>query len=63
MKKINSIKQSPVNYLRWCCSLECGHDQWITAKQKPTRKLMRCQCCDRIVARYHGDIDGDGSLA
>ena len=43
--KIESIKQSPMNERRWCCQLDCGHDEWITANRRPTRKTLRCSRC------------------
>ena len=63
MAKVLQIKQSPLNVQRWCCILDCGHDQWITQKQKPTRKTLVCERCNQLVAVYHGDVDGDCGLA
>ena len=40
-----SVKQSPLNPLRWCLSLECGHDVWVTSKRKPARKTSACEPC------------------
>lgn len=37
-----SIRQSPVNGLRWLLLLKCGHVLWITAKTRPTRKTADC---------------------
>ncbi len=43
--KIIAIKQSPLNAQRWCCDLDCGHDQWIGGKRRPSRKTMICHKC------------------
>jgi transcription elongation factor Elf1 len=43
--KVISVKQSPLNTLQWCIGLACGHDQWVTAKRRPTRKTLRCNRC------------------
>ena len=43
--RIESIKQSPLNAMRWCCQLDCGHDQWITARRRPTRQHLVCYTC------------------
>jgi len=46
--RIESVKQGPLNPLRWCLQLDCGHDQWVTAKSRPTRQTIRCgRCADR----------------
>lgn len=43
--RIEAIRQSPMNPKQWCCQLDCGHDQWITAKSRPTRQTLRCDRC------------------
>lgn len=49
--RIESVKQSPMNALRWCCQLDCGHDEWVTAKRRPTRKTIKCsKCADKLRA-------------
>lgn len=45
MSKVIHVKQSPLNPQRWCCDLDCGHDQWVTAKKRPTRKTLACDKC------------------
>lgn len=37
------VTRSPMNPLRWCLQLECGHDIWVTAKTKPARKFEYCE--------------------
>ena len=41
------IDQSPMNPHRWCITLECGHEEWITSKKKPTTKTRRCLLCEK----------------
>ena len=45
MVPVVSVKQSPLNPARWCCGLQCGHDVWVTAKCRPTRKMLACERC------------------
>jgi hypothetical protein len=40
-----SYHQSPLNPVRWCLTLECGHKVWITSRHRPQRKGMRCPSC------------------
>lgn len=42
--------------------LECGHDQFRKAS-RGVPKRAKCRECERNAAIYHGDVDGDGSLA
>lgn len=42
---IESVKVSPLNPHRWCCQLDCGHDEWVTAKRRPTRLTLVCSRC------------------
>jgi hypothetical protein len=39
------VDRSPMNALRWCCELECGHEVWITSKRRPSRSRMKCSKC------------------
>jgi hypothetical protein len=43
-----SAKRSPLNPTRWCCTLQCGHDAWVTSKRKPKVKLLDCQRCKEV---------------
>lgn len=54
--RIESVKQSPMNGQRWCLQLDCGHDEWVTAKKRPTRKTIRCsRCVERARAQSRGE--------
>jgi hypothetical protein len=53
--RVVSIKQSPLNALRWCCQLTCGHDGWVTAKSRPTRKFLKCSQCEANAAMNAAD--------
>ncbi len=36
------VTQSPMNPKQWCLDLNCGHEVWVTAKSRPSRKTMKC---------------------
>lgn len=44
-RKVVRITQSPMNATRWCLELECGHDNWVTAKRRPTTQAVPCSRC------------------
>lgn len=58
--RIESVKQSPMNALRWCLQLDCGHDEWINGKKRPTRQTIRCSRCVEKQRRILGDGDRHG---
>lgn len=39
-QKIVRADRSLLNPNQWSCDLECGHDVWITSKQKPKKPLI-----------------------
>lgn len=41
------VTQSPMNALRWCLDLSCGHEVWVTGKRKPTAKTAQCEKCEK----------------
>jgi len=43
--RVMSVKQSPLNPLRWLLTLACGHEIWVTAKQRPRVRTGRCPKC------------------
>lgn len=45
MRSVVRVDVSPMNPKRWCAQLSCGHEVWVTAKQKPKRKVMSCSTC------------------
>jgi len=45
-----SAKQSPLRPTRWCCTLQCGHDVWVTSKRKPRVKLLACERCREVIS-------------
>ena len=47
VRKVARIDQSPMNETRWCLTLECKHEVWMTAKNRPARENMRCEQCGR----------------
>jgi hypothetical protein len=36
------VTLSPLNNRRWCLGLACGHELWVTAKRRPTRRTAVC---------------------
>jgi hypothetical protein len=43
--------QSPMNPVRWCLTLECKHEIWVTSKSKPMRLFANCPlCADKVRA-------------
>lgn len=45
MSRVVRVTQSPMNAMRWCLELDCGHEAWCTSKRKPTRKIEPCETC------------------
>lgn len=39
---VQRVDQSPMNPKRWCLTLSCGHEEWVTASRKP--KIMKAEC-------------------
>lgn len=46
MGAIARIDSSPMNAARWVITLECGHEEWVTAKKRPARRRMKCTKCE-----------------
>lgn len=42
---VRRVDRSPMNALRWCIELECGHEEWATSKRRPTKTKMKCSTC------------------
>lgn len=36
---------SHMNERRWLLQLDCGHDEWITANERPQREYQLCSKC------------------
>lgn len=55
MKKhaIIQVHQSPMNPHQWCCQLDCGHDKWITADNRPRQSAKKTIVCDRCQEKDH----------
>lgn len=47
MSKVTRVERSPMNKERWVVSLECGHEEWVSASRRPTRRRMKCTRCER----------------
>jgi hypothetical protein len=42
------VTQSPMNPKRWALDLSCGHEVWVTARTKPSRKTELCGRCREL---------------
>lgn len=45
-RPVLEASRSPMNARRWLLRLECGHEIWVTAEQKPKRKTAWCEKCE-----------------
>ena len=50
-KRVSRIVQSPMNPLRWCYELECGHDVWVTMKRRPQLNVIRIVDGETMIGR------------
>jgi hypothetical protein len=46
--RVIAVHQSPMNAQRWCLTLQCGHELWVTATRKPKTQTVKCP-------QRHGD--------
>ena len=46
-RQVLSVHQSPMNSRRWCLSLACGHEAWVTRLKRPTAKFVPCEGCKK----------------
>ena len=53
-QRVMRTDQSPLNPKRWCLTLACGHEAWITRVRRPQRKFFRCFEC---AASTEGETD------
>ena len=44
---VQRVDQSPMNPKRWCLTLGCGHEIWVTSKSRPQRMKAMCDTCVR----------------
>jgi hypothetical protein len=42
-----AVDRSPMNAKRWCLTLQCGHETWVSAVRKPKTKTAACSACAR----------------
>jgi hypothetical protein len=47
---VQRVDQSPMNAKRWCLTLSCGHEVWVTANRKPARMKAECERCLMVEA-------------
>lgn len=39
-RRIERVTQSPMNPVRWCLDLECGHEKWVTQRGRPSKESL-----------------------
>jgi hypothetical protein len=44
-QRVLYVDPSPMNPVRWCLTLECKHEIWLTSKSRPTRAFANCSLC------------------
>lgn len=44
-RQVVRVDQSPMNPVRWCLGLDCGHEEYVTAKRRPVRSSHPCGAC------------------
>lgn len=44
-KAVQRIDQSPMNPKRWCLTLLCGHEVWVTRGARPKLQGHFCERC------------------
>ncbi len=45
LANVERATKSPLNASRWCLSLSCGHEKWVTSKSKPKTQFVVCDPC------------------
>lgn len=45
---VQRVDQSPMNPKRWCLTLSCRHEVWVTANSKPKRMKAKCDVCPKV---------------
>lgn len=53
-RRVVSVDISPMNRARWCLTLACGHETWVTAARKPKTKEAECPRCANLAKRDGG---------
>jgi hypothetical protein len=48
IRTVQRVDQSPMNPKRWCLTLSCRHEVWVTASRKPQRMKMPCDRCSKV---------------
>jgi hypothetical protein len=46
---VRRVDQSPMNAQRWCLTLNCGHEVWVTSKSRPKRVKAPCDRCPKVL--------------
>ncbi len=56
---IRSAVRSPLNSGQWLLTLECGHEQWVTQKTRPRRR-MQCRVAICALGTLKDTVTIDG---
>lgn len=62
-RRVVKITRSPSNGSRWCITLDCGHEHWITRLTRPRPKLAWCTTCQpklEVSTSLESPWDGGG---
>lgn len=49
-QRVVRTDQSPLNPKRWCLTLVCGHEVWVTRTRRPSPQFFMCHDCARAEA-------------
>lgn len=60
MRVVHRADRSPLNPRRWCLTLSCGHEIWITSTRRPTRVEAACSRCQEQQEAGQDDVSDDG---
>ena len=53
-KTVERADQSPMNPKRWCLTLVCGHEVWVTRSVRPKLQQHFCERCAQSQKREGG---------
>jgi hypothetical protein len=48
VQTVRRVDQSPMNGQRWCLTLTCNHEVWVTSSSCPKRSKMACPKCPMV---------------
>jgi hypothetical protein len=42
-RRVVHVDRSPLNSSRWCLTLDCGHEHWVTSTRRPSAVRFPCR--------------------